>query len=58
MRNPIVAANGAAGEDKGANPALLVVGHGSRDLRGAREFHELVALVRERNPTLAVEGAS
>jgi sirohydrochlorin cobaltochelatase len=56
VRNPFVAANGAAGEDKGANPALLVVGHGSRDLRGAREFHELVALVRERNPTLAVEG--
>ena len=56
MRNPFVAANGAAGEDKGANPALLVVGHGSRDLRGAREFHELVALVRERNPTLTVEG--
>jgi sirohydrochlorin cobaltochelatase len=41
---------------KGADPALLVVGHGSRDPRGAREFHQLVALVRERNPTLAVEG--
>ncbi|MCA1738024.1 MAG: sirohydrochlorin chelatase, partial [Actinobacteria bacterium] len=37
-------------------PALLVVGHGSRDPRGAREFHELVALVRERTPGLSVEG--
>nr|WP_207955801.1 CbiX/SirB N-terminal domain-containing protein [Rubrobacter marinus] len=39
-----------------ADPALLVVGHGSRDPRGAREFHELVGLVRERSPGLAVEG--
>jgi len=37
-------------------PAFLVVGHGSRDPRGAREFHELVGLVRERNPGLPVEG--
>jgi sirohydrochlorin cobaltochelatase len=42
--------------EKGAGPALLIVGHGSRDPRGAREFHELVALVRECNPTLSVEG--
>lgn len=40
----------------GQRPALLVVGHGSRDPRGAREFHELVGLVRERNPGLPVEG--
>ena len=40
----------------GAGPALLVVGHGSRDPRGAREFHELVDLVRRRNPSLTVEG--
>jgi sirohydrochlorin cobaltochelatase len=46
---------GKTGERSG-DPALLVVGHGSRDPRGAREFHELVALVRERNPALAVEG--
>jgi sirohydrochlorin cobaltochelatase len=39
----------------GADPALLVVGHGSRDTRGAREFHELVCLVRERAP-VPVEG--
>ena len=39
-----------------ASPAFLVVGHGSRDPRGAREFHELVGIVRERNPGLAVEG--
>ena len=37
-------------------PAFLVVGHGSRDPRGVGEFHELVGLVRERNPGLAVEG--
>jgi len=54
VRDPIVSANGFAGKD--VDPALLVVGHGSRDPRGAREFHELVALVGERNPALAVEG--
>jgi len=32
------------------------VGHGSRDPHGAREFHELVDLVRRLNPSLAVEG--
>jgi sirohydrochlorin cobaltochelatase len=37
------------------DPALLIVGHGSRDPRGAREFHELVSLVRERAP-VPVEG--
>ena len=55
MQDLTIAKNGAGGK-KGAGPALLIVGHGSRDLRGAREFHELVALVRERNPALAVEG--
>ena len=44
------------GIENGDAPALLVVGHGSRDLRGAREFHALVALVRRRNPSLTVEG--
>ena len=39
-----------------ADPALLIVGHGSRDPRGAEEFHELVRLVRERSPGLPVEG--
>jgi cyclophilin family peptidyl-prolyl cis-trans isomerase len=34
----------------------LVVGHGSRDPRGAKEFHELIALIRARNPDLAVGG--
>jgi sirohydrochlorin cobaltochelatase len=37
-------------------PALLIVGHGSRDPRGAQEFHDLVGLVRRRNPSLTVEG--
>jgi sirohydrochlorin cobaltochelatase len=34
----------------------MIVGHGSRDPRGAREFHDLVDLVRRRNPSLTVEG--
>ena len=55
MRNLAVTAN-RRDLEKGAGPALLIVGHGSRDPRGAREFHELVALVREKNPVLSVEG--
>ncbi len=46
--------NGSPGPE--ARPALLVVGHGSRDPRGAREFHDLLSLVRRRNPSLTVEG--
>src|SRR5215208_5715504 len=42
--------------ENGDAPALLVVGHGSRDPRGAREFHDLVGLVRRRNPSLTVDG--
>src|SRR5687768_16732866 len=42
--------------ENGDAPALLVVGHGSRDSRGAAEFHDLVDLVRRRNPSLTVEG--
>ena len=30
----------------GTDPAMLIVGHGSRDPRGAEEFHRLVELVR------------
>ncbi len=57
MRDLIAAKNGVGkANGKGADPALLVVGHGSRDPRGAQEFHELVALVRERSPSLAIEG--
>ncbi len=41
---------------KATNPALLIVGHGSRDPRGAEEFHELVTLMRLRNPDLLLEG--
>jgi len=37
-------------------PALLIVAHGSRDPRGVQEFHDLVGLVRRRNPSLRVEG--
>jgi sirohydrochlorin cobaltochelatase len=39
-----------------ADPALLIIGHGSRDPRGAQEFHELISLMRERNPDLPIEG--
>ncbi|MDP8947281.1 MAG: sirohydrochlorin chelatase [Actinomycetota bacterium] len=41
---------------RNGNPALLVVGHGSRDPRGAQEFHELLALLRARDAGLKVEG--
>src|SRR3712207_7931131 len=43
------------GREDGGNPSLLIVGHGSRDPRGAREFHELVSLVSER-AQIPVEG--
>ena len=57
MRDLYVAENRANRIGRnGTNPALLVVGHGSRDPRGAREFHELMAMVRARDPALAVEG--
>ncbi|MGI8650332.1 MAG: sirohydrochlorin chelatase [Rubrobacter sp.] len=36
-------------------PALLVVGHGSRDDRATHEFERLIALLRERG-TMSVEG--
>jgi sirohydrochlorin cobaltochelatase len=42
--------------ENGEAPALLIIGHGSRDPRGAREFNDLVGLVRRRNPSLTVEG--
>jgi sirohydrochlorin cobaltochelatase len=42
--------------ENGDAPALLIVGHGSRDPHGAREFHDLVGLVRRRNPSLTVDG--
>ncbi|MDQ3911708.1 MAG: sirohydrochlorin chelatase [Actinomycetota bacterium] len=57
MRDIILSGDQAARKkEKEADPALLVVGHGSRDPRGVREFYELVSLVRDRNPELAVEG--
>lgn len=42
--------------NNGYAPALLIVGHGTRDPRGAEEFHKLVGLVKTRNPDLRVEG--
>jgi sirohydrochlorin cobaltochelatase len=57
VRDLTILKNGAGRKGgEGVDPALLVVGHGSRDPRGAKEFHELVALVRERYPALVVEG--
>ena len=56
MRQTVSPANENVVHANGFGPALLVVGHGSRDPRGAREFHELVGLVRRRNPSLVVEG--
>ncbi|MDQ4043789.1 MAG: sirohydrochlorin chelatase [Actinomycetota bacterium] len=52
MTDPGVVANGKKSRD----PALLIVGHGSRDPRGAKEFHELVSLMRRNNPSLPIEG--
>ena len=54
MRDPALAANGR--RRSGGDPALLVVGHGSRDPRGADEFHELISLLRKRDPDLLIEG--
>lgn len=42
--------------ENGRKSALLVVGHGSRDERGAEEFHELLALMRKREPEVGIEG--
>ena len=54
MRRTVDIGNGIY--ENGDALALLIVGHGSRDPRGAREFHDLVGLVRRRTPSLAVEG--
>lgn len=55
MRDLRLAANGKRATSSNRNPALLIVGHGSRDPRGAGEFHELVSLVRDHAP-VPVEG--
>jgi sirohydrochlorin cobaltochelatase len=49
------AANGKWTTSSNRHPVLLIVGHGSRDPRGAGEFHELVSLVRDHVP-VPVEG--
>ena len=54
MRDLPLATNGK--RQRGGDPALLIVGHGSRDPRGAEEFHELISLLRKSNPTLPIEG--
>jgi sirohydrochlorin cobaltochelatase len=55
LRHLRPAANGKRTTSSSRDPALLIVGHGSRDPRGAGEFHELVSLVRDRAP-VPVEG--
>ncbi len=56
MRNTVSIRTKNGTHENGAPPALLVVGHGSRDPRGAGEFHELLALMRGRAPHLPIEG--
>jgi sirohydrochlorin cobaltochelatase len=55
MRDVSLVGNGRTSR-RGSEPALLVVGHGSRDPRGAAEFHALISLLRERESSLMVEG--
>jgi sirohydrochlorin cobaltochelatase len=52
VRDLRVVANGK----RHGKPALLIVGHGTRDPRGAEEFHELISLVRQHDPNLPIEG--
>jgi sirohydrochlorin cobaltochelatase len=54
MRRTVGIENGIY--ENGDASALMIVGLGSRDPRGAREFHDLVDLVLRRNPSLTVEG--
>ena len=56
MGHPVELTDKNGSHRQGSGPALLVVGHGSRDPRGAREFHDFLGLVRRRNPSLMVEG--
>jgi sirohydrochlorin cobaltochelatase len=56
VRQPVSISGKNGSHRHESGPALLIVGHGSRDPRGAREFHDLVGLVRRRNPSLTVEG--
>jgi sirohydrochlorin cobaltochelatase len=56
LRDLPLAANGKSVSAVGEDPALLIVGHGSRDPRGAQEFHALVSLLREENQSLPIEG--
>ena len=56
MRQTVSISNKNGSHRHEPDPALLIVGHGSRDPRGAREFHDLIGLVRRRNPSLTVEG--
>jgi sirohydrochlorin cobaltochelatase len=42
--------------ENGSSPALLIVGHGTRNTAGVQEFQELMTILRESNPSIAVEG--
>jgi sirohydrochlorin cobaltochelatase len=56
LRDLPLTTNGKRVRAKGEDPALLIVGHGSRDPRGAEEFYALVSLLRKDNPSLPIEG--
>jgi sirohydrochlorin cobaltochelatase len=56
MKQTVGTIDGTRSHRHETGPALLVVGHGSRDPRGVREFHDLVDLLRRSNPALTVEG--
>jgi sirohydrochlorin cobaltochelatase len=56
MRRTVSILDERGSHSQKTGPALLIVGHGSRDPRGAHEFHDLVSLVRRGNPSLMVEG--
>jgi sirohydrochlorin cobaltochelatase len=55
-RSDLTSVGVVANGKKNRDPALLIVGHGSRDPRGAQEFHELVSLMRRNSPSVPVEG--
>ncbi len=56
MRDLPVVSSGMKTNGREVDPALLIVGHGSRDPRGAQEFHQLISSIKARNPALSVEG--
>lgn len=56
MRNPVSIEKKNEVAENETSPALLVVGHGTRNAAGVKEFQELMTILCEANPSLAVEG--